>query len=692
MAIRVAAFGHGRDSFYTLRRDDVLDPLLEQFAENGNGIVSNPYLVLGDPTDTRTGAGSINDKGLRVALRWNPIDQLTLDGTYEIFQSFSPPGPLTIRDKPYEAFLDMPMTMDQTIQSVRASASLDFPNAFSTHYRFGYNDYNHINTVDLDAGLHRYRTDSYTSLPEDIFFRDNPFKNVAMSHEVQLRSEWDLPVDVLLGYFNYSEESKRDLWVDIPQAAGGVILFDQPQREADSQAVFGDIGVDVTKKFQVRGGLRYSMDKKTDTNGSRSDTFPGVGALPFGCPMLAEQAGLTPEEARETNFCGISSTQGQLREPYETFDRVYNSERTFDSLDWAFGVSFNPADESVVYAKAGSGYKSGGHLGLYYLPRTNEAIEQLLDPERLINYEIGAKGTLFNGTFTVAADLYLMDYSNKQESVLVDFGDLFCPYTFGDFDRDGFVDEGIRDIAGQPGIFELLRFDPETFELNATDDELAECGGPNFDAPEFPINFVELIPLNVSDAINAGAEVEWMWRPSPRGRFTGFATVNFLNQISNVDTTAFPFVLTDSLACLDREEGCADAAALDGNRLPYAPLVSGAVGYSHDFLIDGGVLTASAAANFSSSYFLSVWNVDCYTSVATGQEVCDNGDKQNAYATVDLNVRYTAPRNSWYVEGYGTNITGTTYATFVRRQGADGVAGFAVNERTQAGVRLGATF
>ena len=97
--------------------------------------------------------------------------------------------------------------------------------------------------------------------------------------------------------------------------------------------------------------------------------------------------------------------------------------------------------------------------------------------------------------------------------------------------------------------------DPNTFALNPTDDELAACNGPNFDEQNFPINFVELIPLNVSDALTAGAEIEWLWRPWRRTRFSGFLTVNFLNQISSIDTSAFPFTLTDSLACADREGG-----------------------------------------------------------------------------------------------------------------------------------------
>ena len=119
--------------------------------------------------------------------------------------------------------------------------------------------------------------------------------------------------------------------------------------------------------------------------------------------------------------------------------------------------------------------------------------------------------------------------------------------------------------------------------------------------------------------------------------------------------------------------------------------MSGAVNASQDIVIGKGLLTGSAAVNFSSEYALSVWNVGCYNSIGlNGAEVCDNGDIQPAYATVDVNVRYTSPYGRWYLEGYGTNVTGTTYATFVRRQGADGVSGYAFNAPLQAGLRMGA--
>ena len=694
MAVRFAAFTRARDSFYELNRDDVLDPLLDSFAMNGNGIRSNPYLsTFGDPTNTDVGAGAISEQGVRASARWKPIDDLTLDLTYELFQNDSPASPLTVRDQPYTAWLDLAHTNDQTTEGIRAVANYTLPGIFSAQYSFGLTNFEQRSTIDLDAGVHRFRNASYGGAEEAQFFYDAPFINTSRSHEVQLRSDWDFPLSVLAGYFNFEEETNRNLWIDIPQAAGGVILFNQPSRQAFSQAGFGELSFKPMSQLEIRGGLRYSFDRKRDTNGSRSDAFPGVGQLPFGCPVLAENAGLTPEEARKTNFCGINSTESQFREPFPSFDRVFFNDESFDNLDWALTVSYKPGDDSLVYAKAASGYKSGGFQDTFYLPRTNESFFPVLDPENLISYEVGARSTFFGGRLRVAANVYVMDYSNKQESILVDFGDLFCPFTFGDFDRDGFIDEFLRDgLAGSPGVFELLRYDPETFALNATPEELAQCNEPNFDRTEFAINRVELVPLNISDAVTAGAELEWFWQLTPNDRFAGFLTFNPFNEIGNVDTEALPLQLTDSLACNDRVGGCPGVETLDGNQLPYSPLLSLSASYGHDFFIGDDVLSLEAAVNVSTSYFLSIWNVDCYTSVATGAEVCNNGDKQEAYATLDVNVRYTSPFNNWFIEAYGTNITDTAYATFNRRNSADGVTSFAFNARRQVGGRVGWSF
>ncbi len=718
LAMRVTAFAHGRDSYFDLRYDDVLcdgegydfctqddavfdnsDPPQLITPGNNDALGGNPYLALGDPTDTKNGAGSIHERGFRVAARLAPLGWLEsmkshgtfeLNGSYEKYFNQSPAAPLTTRANPYLAYLDMPHTTDQQIDGYRASAKYDIFDLGSFNYAFGYTRYEHEMTIDLDAGVHRYRPAVITAAPDSQFFWDQPYINDSRSHEVQFQSNWALPVQALVGYFDFREETERNLWIDIPQPAGGLILFNQPERIAESRAVFGEVFWDFLDNFQLRGGVRYSMDRKIDVDGSRSDAFPGsVGTVPFGCPVAAQIYGITPEEARANNLCGISTGQQQFAPPYTFYDRVFNNDESFTNLDWQVTASYQ-LNDTLIHAKVATGHKSGGFQDTFFLPRTGQVIFPVLKPEELISYEVGVKTALLNGRLRISADAYFMDYNHKQESVLVNFGDLFCPYTFGDFNQDGQLDINPDDVGNPDNpVFLYTQVDSEG-RINATPEQMKECNSANFNLTDFPIDMVELLPLNVTDAMVGGLELEWFIQISPADRVTGYATFIPFNKIGNVDTSQLPLKVTDSMVCQDREGGCPDIKSVDGNKLPFAPVVSMALNYAHDFnLGDFGQLTPSGFFNFSSGYYLSIWNVDCYTSVSTGEEVCDNGDKQEPYVTLDLNLRYLSPMQDWFIEGFATNVTGTQYATFNRRKADDDVTGYAFNPRRSWGVRAG---
>ena len=704
LAFRGAAFARHRDSFYSLEEDRTLQSLTNG---DGNQIYpTNPYrAAFGQPDDEINGAGAINESGVRLSGRFKAFDRLTVDGTYELFRNKSPPSPLTTRRLPYSAILDLPMTMDQTTQGIRGSVEYVQPNIISLKYNVGYTYFDQEATIDLDAGIGLQRDSTLPRFSgpgapalESQFFYDQPFTNDSYSHELQIRSEWDFPITFVAGLFIFREETRRNLWIDIPAPEQGVILFNQPSRVANSRAGFGEITWNITDKIELKGGLRYSYDRKRDFNGSRSDVFPGGGvgtvADGFGCPLLAAESGLTPEDARAQNFCGINSLQSQFRAPFASFDRVFNNEADFDNVDWAVTLSYTPRQDSVIYAKAASGYKSGGFQDTFYVPRNDDVIFPILQPENLVSFELGYKSTLFDGSLRLAGDLYAMLYTDKQESILVNFGDRFCPFTFGDFTQDGVVDIPLE-IIGDPNIpvFLLTRVDANGV-LNPTPAELAMCDMRNFNAVEFNIDVVELVPINISDAVTAGAELEWFWQLTENLRFSGFIAINFFNEVGNVDPSGLPIegeALTDALACADRADGCPNVFSLDGNRLPFAPVFSGAFNVSYDLWLGDSVLTPSLGVNVSSPYFLSIWNVNCYTDL-NGREICNNGDRQKAYATLDLNLRYTAPYSAFYLEGYATNVTNTAYATFNRRNSGDGVTSFAFNPRRQVGARLGVRF
>lgn len=717
LAFRGAAFARHRDSQYNLSADPYLGTITDD--DDNPFYPVNPYISrFGRPDDETDGAGAINERGLRVAARLKAFDRLTIDANYEVFENNSSPAPLTVRDEPYSAQLDMPMTMDQETQGVRGAVEYNQPGLFTFKYTTGYTFFHQVSTIDLDAGNSRHRDETLPRFAgQDVrreaqFFYDNPFANDSFSHEVQLSSDWDAPLKGFIGAFMFEEESERNLWIDIPSPEQGVILFQQPSRIARSQAVFGELTWDITDKWELKGGLRYSMDEKVNRNGSRSDIFPGgIGVLQnredfpnqdgFGCPLASESLGQTPVDARENGACGISLTQQQLGftdENGETpsFDRVFENKTEYDNLDWAVSLAYKPKTDSVIYAKAATGYKSGGYLDTFYVPRNNNPILTALEQENLIALELGAKSTFFDGSLRVAADIYAMFYDNKQETILVNFGDLFCPYVFGDFDGDGQIDNAdILSNVGTPGVFELTQADAEG-NITATPEQLAECDTLTFNRDEFNLELVELVNLNVSGAYTAGLEMEWFWQITGGLRFDGFLTLNPFNEVGEVDTSGFdlpPEVLGDVIACQDRVDGCPTVNTLEGNRLPYSPIISGAVNLGYDFFLGDSVLSLESSLNFQSDYFLSIWNLDCYQSNAPGNpEVCDNGDRQEAYATLDLNVRYVSPYDRLYIEGYGTNITDTVFATFNRRQNGDGVTTYAFNPRREVGVRMGVRF
>lgn len=75
----------------------------------------------------------------------------------------------------------------------------------------------------------------------------------------------------------------------------------------------------------------------------------------------------------------------------------------FSHTDWAANLSFRPTDTLTVYAKAGSGYLSGGVFGGFGF-----------NPETVIQYEGGVKADLLDRRLRVNLAAFHTDYKNLQ--------------------------------------------------------------------------------------------------------------------------------------------------------------------------------------------------------------------------------------------------------------------------------------
>lgn len=792
LALRASAFWQERDTYYNLLDDDVLE------LPAGLTLADSPYRKAYGKGTGKDGAGAIDQNAYRVSALFTPIDDLSAYVSYEAFDNSSPIAPSTVRGSEYTAYLSNPNFTDQTIETLRAELKYNIGGAVELKGTYGDQTYQHQIMVDLDSGTSRYSPERINPLPgdgltfEQTFF-DRDWTTDSTSYELVASSTYESSLKWLVGYFNFEEDTFRNFWIDLPTNGSGIINFNQPSREAKSDAFFGRLDWDINDKFHAAFGLRHTQDERTDTGVNRFSSFPGDGSVnAYGSPVFVSRAGATDlqflcsqnlhvgpcagvsapgKQVTDINgqplrvpgladgfsaavgspiglidagivaatapgatvFTNAITTDAQLKEISRllsagqdvaliggagSFPRVFFTSQEFDYTDLSATLDWSPQDGTLLYGTVSTGHKAGSQE-IFYHPRLHQFINSIIEPEKLVSYEVGWKQEFPNvgKGLNVSSALFYMDYKDKQQSVFVDGGDLFCADTFGDFNGDGFLENFVQFLQDVP-IFSrsaalvnsgnaTLR--PDVLDVNGQpswqlsaaqiQQAAANCSQGSTGADEaladnagMP-NFLELMQVNFGNAAVAGLEVEYAWNVTEADRFSGFFTVNLINELKNPRADALPFNLHDSLACSDRVGGCPNISATDGNQLPFAPDFTFRGVYEHDFRVGQGVITTGLDFTYNSDYWLSIWNTGCYTSVRLGTQVCNNSDKQDAYELVDLRLRYTGAGGKFWIEGFSTNVTGTKYATgSIRPSNEDSVTPFAFNTPRMYGVRTGFNF
>ena len=190
-----------------------------------------------------------------------------------------------------------------------------------------------------------------------IFERTSQF-----SEELQLNRQSAL-VDLIGGLF-FSSETTLSVNPSFPVTplavgtvpAGSTNSFNDSTAHNRSSAGFMQATFHVTKQIDVTSGLRYTHDE------------------------------------RETD--SLSVVDGIAIPDYS---------KDFNNVSWTTNVTYRPTDQSTAYAKAGTGYLSGGVFNGF-----------AFDPEKLTQYEVGEKLEVFDRHLRVNAAGFYSDYRNQQ--------------------------------------------------------------------------------------------------------------------------------------------------------------------------------------------------------------------------------------------------------------------------------------
>ncbi|WP_417449828.1 TonB-dependent receptor [Kordiimonas sp.] len=152
--------------------------------------------------------------------------------------------------------------------------------------------------------------------------------------------------------------------------------------DTKSYAAFADVDIDLTERLSVSLGLRWTRDEKTGV------VFK-ANYLGLGSPLSGE-----------------NGVQIQLLTDY-------TNSVAFEELTPRASVSYALSPSMNIYAAYSRGFKSGGFDMRGDAVATPETINGY-DPETVDSYELGLKGTFFDGRLTMASALFHAAYNGQQ--------------------------------------------------------------------------------------------------------------------------------------------------------------------------------------------------------------------------------------------------------------------------------------
>ncbi|GAB2516407.1 TonB-dependent receptor [Microbulbifer agarilyticus] len=623
-AIRANYAMQERDSVYTF----IADPEVLGGNGLGGGDQQKAYWsdTYGNPLFSGPGsAGSRDNEAFRLSGLWQPTDDFSWRLTYEQYNDGAPGAPMRpdcdtqicsahytaeqiaqLDSETWSTVASDPSWMDQEIVNIRSVMEYEIPELINIKHTYGKSDFDMQIMQDLDGGA-----------GIQLVFFDNPWENQAQSHDLTITSAYDSALQWTVGYFNYEEDTQRTFGVDFPR--WGYKLFEQPRIGADSEAYYADATFDLNDTVQLFAGYRYSDEKRFNRGG---------GVYQGGCGVALET---------EEGFDSISSNPDCL---VQEFYGVH----TEDYSDYRAGVNWQVTEDVMTYVSVATGHKSGTPPIEIFNPRKGMIESFPVGGEKNTSYEIGAKGNAFDGALSFAAAYFIMDFENKQESFVMNFGDEFCDYNF-----NGQYDDGVAADTGL-GFWERGCGAPGTDFYDAVNavtgyDDGFYNGGQH--------DFSEFTTINVEGLDVQGIELEFTWSLTDRDYISGFYTW------IDAEFGAYP---TDStIGCNVGTRVCPRNDEQAGNQPKSTPEQTFKITYAHTFEFNSGAtLVPTLNAYYRSDYHLTNENLVGRPASFYGLDTGESNlwsDEQDSSVLLSTNVRYSTADGKYEVELFGTNLT-----------------------------------
>lgn len=225
----------------------------------------------------------------------------------------------------------------------------------------------------------------------DVFHSLQSSKTWQASQELRLATPVNQPLRAVLGLFGQYDRISAvqgSAATNVDPAAAFVVAGPAVQKTT-TLAAFGSVTYDVTDRFSLIGGLRYSYERKK---------IAAPLAIFAGRPFVTEDIDYDLLLSKYP----FDPATDYLE---ENFDK-----HSWKRLTWDATANFKPTDDVLLYVKAATGFRSGG----YPVGVTAPGAFVRLDPESVRSYEAGFKTEWFDRKLRVNGSVFLMNYKDMQ--------------------------------------------------------------------------------------------------------------------------------------------------------------------------------------------------------------------------------------------------------------------------------------
>jgi iron complex outermembrane receptor protein len=226
------------------------------------------------------------------------------------------------------------------------------------------------------------------------FFTYRPVhQNTYVTQELRLASNADSSFDWVIGAFLADEQSTgRENFGSINEALTEQVVnnyYGVDDGQVVTRALFGDVTIPIGDRLRLNGGLRWTYERKDLPGSAATNLSPGAGT-----PVFVDTGSTLEEDGKIT---------------------------------WSAGAQFDLTDNSMIYFKVNTGFKSGT---VNQIPTTVTAVRPTTDPEEVTAYQIGSKNLFMDGRLSLNAEFFYYDYEGYQVVVATPDPTGFFPGVF----------------------------------------------------------------------------------------------------------------------------------------------------------------------------------------------------------------------------------------------------------------------